>query len=563
MIVSGGKILALDHVNSEFPLTGDGSRVPLGLDSAFVESIREVSGKLDTSAFEDWSAQTAGWDVTEYSAGPNIDITDHTVSGRDWTPELREKVDSSAFAEAPFGYAMDFLGEGSELNIAENSEILWVSLSGQKFGAERSVSDRLGNIIDETYVTSGDLSQDKQYCMTSSGWREVTVRPYLPGEGIAITDYTISVSGDYQHTSGMSAYYEKSEVDQKIEDVYDSLPTVVGGWGISVTSATSAYPYFYEVGFSGSSGTNGVSGDGTRENPYGLENELYELSAVAPLSIRTEGSIDIIEIDSAAIDTWSSVSADYYKKSETSGASQISTAFEHTSAWAEDTFERKLVPSEDEVLLVGSADGSKSWKKLETSGFGEYLTDEDGVQLLDENSEPIVAENFSELWYKFDEKSFGSERSVSDRLGNIIDECYATKSALDGVTDGLEDALDTLNDALESVAHAGMYDLGTKTESDLNNGKLAIGCGNSNTELTLTTVNALTVLANSGVPNFALLVNNSGNSNDVTVTVKDSTDTTTFYQSTAAGNTIGAGKIYQITCVGKCWTMAEFELPGA
>lgn len=73
----------------------------------------------------------------------------------------------------------------------------------------------------------------------------------------------------------------------------------------------------------------------------------------------------------------------------------------------------------------------------------------------------------------------------------------------------------------------------------------------------------MTVLANSGVPNFALLVDNSENSNDVTVTVKDSTDATTFYQSTAAGNKVSAGKICQITCVGKCWTLAEFGTANA
>jgi hypothetical protein len=114
---------------------------------------------------------------------------------------------------------------------------------------------------------------------------------------------------------------------------------------------------------------------------------------------------------------------------------------------------------------------------------------------------------------------------------------------------------------VDAVAHAGMHDLGTKTESNLSNGKLAIGCGNSNTELTLTTVSALTVLANSGVPNFALLVDNSGNSNAVTVTVKDSTDENPLLQSTAAGNKVSAGKICQITCVGRCWTLAEFEAP--
>jgi hypothetical protein len=154
-------------------------------------------------------------------------------------------------------------------------------------------------------------------------------------------------------------------------------------------------------------------------------------------------------------------------------------------------------------------------------------------------------------------KDISAISAEQDASGNVITETYATKDMIDG----LETALDTLNETIETVSHAGMYDLGTKDESDLNNGKLAIGCGNSNTELTLTTVNALTVLANSGVPNFALLVDNSGNSNDVTVTVKDSTDTTTFYQSVVAGNMVGAGKIVQITCVGKCWTLAEFEAP--
>lgn len=156
-------------------------------------------------------------------------------------------------------------------------------------------------------------------------------------------------------------------------------------------------------------------------------------------------------------------------------------------------------------------------------------------------------------------KDISATSAEQDASGNVITETYITKDMIDG----LETALDTLNDTIETVSHAGMYDLGTKTESDLSNGKLAIGCGNSNTELTLTTVNALTVLANSGVPNFALLIDNSGNSSDVTVTVKDSTDTTTFYQSTAAGNKVSAGKICQITCVGKCWTLAEFETANA
>ena len=139
---------------------------------------------------------------------------------------------------------------------------------------------------------------------------------------------------------------------------------------------------------------------------------------------------------------------------------------------------------------------------------------------------------------------------------------YATKESVDDLSDSVETALDTLNDTMETVAHGGMYDLGTKTESDLVSGVLTISTGNSNTELALTTVNALTVTANPGVPNFALLIDNSGNSSEVTVGVTNSVGTP-LLQSSAAGTTVGAGKVCQLTCVGRCWTLAEFETPAS
>lgn len=104
-----------------------------------------------------------------------------------------------------------------------------------------------------------------------------------------------------------------------------------------------------------------------------------------------------------------------------------------------------------------------------------------------------------------------------------------------------------------------IHDGGSKTESDLVEGVLAIASTNSVTKLTLTTAETLTVLANEGVPNFALEIDNTGNSNDVTVTVKDSTGTTTLKASAAGGNTIDDGAYVQLTCVGGCWTMAVFS----
>ena len=321
---------------------------------------------------------------------------------------------------------------------------------------------------------------------------------------------------------------------------------------------------------------NGLSAKRTRGNkPYGSTS-----------LVGGAGNMNTYDLSATFFIDWGGIARPFFSVSTAdSGASRIGfgTNAGHSSSaryllpppvankYAKTNAEGKIVwgdvpslpsPSIDDSLLLGQSDGSKTWTALARDVFGTVLLDNNDEPMLDENEKPMYdADSTDELWTTFANHEFGARRTYEDQDGNNIKATYATKSSVDTLTADLETALDTLNDTIETVSHAGMYDLGTKTEADLNNGKLAIGCGNSNTELTLTTVSALTVLANSGVPNFALLVDNSGNSNDVTVTVKDSNDATTFYQSTAAGNKVSAGKICQITCVGKCWTLAEFEAP--
>lgn len=110
-------------------------------------------------------------------------------------------------------------------------------------------------------------------------------------------------------------------------------------------------------------------------------------------------------------------------------------------------------------------------------------------------------------------------------------------------------------------AIAGMTDLGEKTEADLTDGVYTVTVPNSHTGLTLTTAAALTVKGNPGLGDFEILIDNSGNANDVTVTVKSNDGQTTYLHSSAAGTDVAAGKIAQLTCVGTCWTLAEFEAP--
>jgi hypothetical protein len=125
----------------------------------------------------------------------------------------------------------------------------------------------------------------------------------------------------------------------------------------------------------------------------------------------------------------------------------------------------------------------------------------------------------------------------------------------------VETALDEVNDILEDLnGTPGMTDLGVKTESDLTSGDtLTIGTGNSTTTLVLTSISDLRIVSNVGAPNFAVEIDNSGNSHDVEVVVVESDDMTALKNSVAGGTTIAANTTVQLTAVGGCWTMAEFE----
>jgi len=62
-----------------------------------------LTSKLDTTAF---TAYTANADTTEYTAGDNIDITNHVISGKDWSTEIENattgKLDATAFNSGDF-----------------------------------------------------------------------------------------------------------------------------------------------------------------------------------------------------------------------------------------------------------------------------------------------------------------------------------------------------------------------------------------------------------------------------------------------------------------------------
>lgn len=133
--------------------------------SAYTTAVNNFYNKADLSAISSWSGDinyisgeftaftaTATGLAIEYSAGDNIDITDHVVSGKDWLPTiesgLSSKLDTSAFTA--FTATADF-------------------------------------------VNSGDVTGTAQWALTTGGWQKITTASgdyeLSAGAGISIVDY--------------------------------------------------------------------------------------------------------------------------------------------------------------------------------------------------------------------------------------------------------------------------------------------------------------------------------------------------------------------------------------
>lgn len=130
MLVSGGKILSIDHVETDMTVSGDGVKRPLGLS----DWIKSKIGTLNPPA-----------SGTYLFGSSDSDHDWMELSGADWgTYQTDQEGDPVT-------------DENGNLLYAEENENLWTKLRSKEFGARRSIADRFGRIIDETYTTSANV----------------------------------------------------------------------------------------------------------------------------------------------------------------------------------------------------------------------------------------------------------------------------------------------------------------------------------------------------------------------------------------------------------------------
>lgn len=374
-----------------------------------------LSSKLDTSAFDEWTATHSGESV-EYTAGPNIDITNHVVSGRDWTDEITA-ASANAVNEAvnqipdvsefltktsadtlyyplesnPSGYLtahqdlseyaktddLSAYQEKGDYYSASNPSgfITGVDLSNYYEKNETSSKEEIENAITSVenvinnlsgeyyplnsnpsgYLTAHqDVSDKLDVTAFTSYTATADTTEYSAGDGISITNHTISVTAQLT-----GDYLTKESADtlyQPIGNYQTAGNYQSAGNYLSATDSANFYPM-----------TGNPSGflTGVDLTPYQEKTAMTAYQPAGDYYSASNPSGFITGVDLS----------NYYQKNETSSKEEISGAFEALSG-IDDPYE---LSAGDGISIVNDNTAKKTIisstgisSKLDTSAFTAY-----------------------------------------------------------------------------------------------------------------------------------------------------------------------------------------------
>ena len=128
-----------------------------------------LSGSIDGVSAEFkkvvYTSATEKWDVTPYSAGKNINITDHTISGKDWTDTIEE-----ASANAVTTVENRFNGENGTITAYGTS-----SFANDKYtaGDGLALNDHQFYVSGKYITSAGDSLSGKMLVLKDNKWIEM------------------------------------------------------------------------------------------------------------------------------------------------------------------------------------------------------------------------------------------------------------------------------------------------------------------------------------------------------------------------------------------------------
>lgn len=396
----------------------------LGLNNDYIQAITSVSSKLPTSSFEAYSAAHAADDNQYYSAGKNIDVTNHIISGKDWTSEITNASskaynDSTANAKSlyypltnPSGFISGDLTQYYKKVETSSKEQLDTEFKKYLPNAQYAVdSATFMNLNELEFNDRGEISS-----YNGSAFGNIL----KAGSGIIIDGDTISTSGLVNTSSFTSSV-----------NVINNYITIISGDVSAISSVLDTKLYI--------SSFKEVSGDFyTNDNPSGFINSSYvanelknyyqitETSGKEQLDNRfkpIEDDVDFLKANSAhytvvgdnnritvaddstnkiytvkfnsaglATEDW--VSANFLSANALDGLSgrwafsaDVDKRLEDTSAWANETFQ----PKGDYLSANALVDVSGKWNQVSAKLDASATTNWDVTEYSGVN--PIKVEN--------------------------------------------------------------------------------------------------------------------------------------------------------------------------
>lgn len=174
----------------------DNDNDTIGLSASFISTVND---KLDSATFASYTANHASDDVTPYSAGSNINITNHVISGKDWSNDIASSVSSKLDTSTFNSYS----GAHSADDITPYTNGTGISISNHQISCTGDITTYSAgsNINITNHVVSGkdwssDISSTVNTALTNyqaklTGITDVQVVTALPASPVANVLYLV------------------------------------------------------------------------------------------------------------------------------------------------------------------------------------------------------------------------------------------------------------------------------------------------------------------------------------------------------------------------------------
>lgn len=191
-----------------------------------------ISSKADTSAIPT---------IVDYSAGSNINISDHVISGKDWCPELDVKLDKSAYISGTSSFVTveRMYDELSSISSHISADSPWIS--GNKILAPSAVQLEFGGQFQA--LSSFDLSGDHNHYLMMKGaaFRLPDIDPYISGF-LPLDTFSSYTASTYNYISATNSL-ANSAYNIAMNNLYSKLDISAFSAYSAAHSGDDAVPY--------------------------------------------------------------------------------------------------------------------------------------------------------------------------------------------------------------------------------------------------------------------------------------------------------------------------------